>query len=98
MNEEREFEKALRDLAGARDGAGLRVNLMPKENNAASLKDLTFRFLSHADPAAQYITLTPLGVNSSDAQEIAYWRNLALLANATAAAIEYESTSDKSSI
>jgi len=98
------LEDALIALSNAVDSKGIPIMLyrpprctpegvsITQTHTVDSLREATFLHLQLVDPQAQYVTLTPLVIDSTDAQESAYWRNLALLANALALAISHETT------
>lgn len=87
------LEQALIDLTTATDGQGLRIVLFygaPEgQSNAQALREDTYRFMANFDREAVFLN----GLDPKAPQgpaEAAAWRNLALLARATAAAIEEE--------
>ena len=89
------LEQALVDLATATDGQGRAVVLFygssEGQSNAQALREATYAFMRAFDSEAVFLNgrypLAPQGP-----AEAAAWRNLALLAQATAAAIEEEET------
>jgi hypothetical protein len=84
------FEYALADLGFATDGQGLPVALHRGPFTYEALRETTFAFMEPFDRDAMFIN----GLSQQKSQaspkkaETAAWRNLALLANATAAALD----------
>lgn len=84
-----DFEVALVALTQAVDGQGQRVLLYRGQNTARALREATCEFMEPFDRIDQTVFLNGLDPASpSEPAEAAAWRNLALLANATAAAID----------
>lgn len=83
------FEQTLLDIGRATDGQGHLVRLFTGEPNAAALREATRDF---AEGVTRKGVVFLGGINRNnqllaDYTEAAAWENLALLANATAAAI-----------
>lgn len=87
--EDEALELALIDVATkARDGSGRQVMLLPIDCTAAALRAATRNFMAGLiDERTVFLGLDGGNLLSSAAAEIAAWRNLALLANATAEAV-----------
>lgn len=86
-----DFEQAIVDLATkAVDGMGRQVLLAPYSETADDFRRVIRAFMSGLiDPNVVFLNLTGGdGLQQSAASEVAAWNNLALLARATAAAIE----------
>lgn len=86
------LETALIDVTNAKDGAGRFVRLLPSTNySAIELRRVTNEFMK-----IDFETVEFFGRDSSEKTRsmAAWYRNLALLARATAAAIERESRAD----
>lgn len=89
------FEAALIDLSHAKDGRGLRVNLFSsKDYSSRALTQATKAFADlYVNESTAFLSyIDPAGYTKEKESKAAaaYWRNLALLANATAEAIEHE--------
>lgn len=83
---DRRFEDALIALARATDGSGSYIILYRGDNSWLSLRKATIAFAERVCENTEFIAL-PEG--ESKLAEVAYWRNLALLATATEAALEF---------
>lgn len=90
MTPNEELEQALIDVATmARDGEGQQVMLLPLELTSKALRTATRNFMAGMiDERTVFLGLDGGTLQSKPASEIAAWRNLALLANATAAAVK----------
>lgn len=92
MTPNEEFEQALVDVATkARDGEGRQVMLLPLELTADTLREATRDFARNfIGPNDAVIFLGTLNgeIVEHRGSEVAAWRNLALLATATAAAVK----------
>lgn len=90
MTNDEAFERALVDVATkARDGAGRHVRLLPPELTSKALREVTRNFMSGMiDERTVFLGIDGGTLQDSSASEIAAWCNLALLANATAAAVK----------
>lgn len=88
-----EFEQALIDVEHATDGRGRAVRLLPMgvPPTTEQLRRITIDFAESfmkQEPGVMFIELGSDGeIRQSKSAEIAAWRNLALLARATAAAL-----------
>lgn len=87
MNVEETLEQALVDLQRATDGQGRLVTLFKGSISSTDLREATFAFMESFDPECCFINGFDPKADSRPA-EAAAWRNLALLAKATAAAFE----------
>lgn len=90
MTHDEEFEQTLVDLATkAFDGEGRQVMLLPSLLTSAGLRTATRNFMAGMiDEHTVFLGLDGGTIQSKPKHEIAAWRNLALLANATAAAVK----------
>lgn len=83
-----DLEHALIALLNAVDGNGCLVRLHSGEPTSSSLR-VTIREFMRVGIDENFVWLGS-GLRLSRSAEAAYWRNLALLANATAAAVALE--------
>ena len=90
MTHDEEFEQALVDVATkARDGEGRQVLLLPMQLTSTALRTATRNFMAGMiDERTVFLGHVDGTIQSAPKHEIAAWRNLALLANATAAAVK----------
>jgi hypothetical protein len=91
---ETEFMATITDiLSKATDGRGLRVKLYSGSPTSEGLRQASISF-GHINDGFSPVFIGNFGSHSTPDDhtraEAAWWRNLALLANATATAIEYE--------
>lgn len=90
---EKKFEEALIECSKAVDGMGRAIFLYRGPYNAEALRTALRDFMARAiRPGAVFIADMARAGEPDDQLrgEAAYWRNLALLANAAAAAVDYE--------
>lgn len=89
----RHFETALVAMNGGKDGMGRAVMLYSGPLTPGGLREKVREFMRlGANPRAVFMADMARAGDLDDQQkgEAAYWRNLALMANALAAALDYE--------
>lgn len=91
------LEAALIAVARATDGSGRKIILSHARLGPDLCNDLRSETRSHMHKGSHDSTVFLNDTGPSLEAEAAYWRNLALLANATAAAVDLETTPDDKS-